>query len=288
MTVNTKYLKEENYITNEDSSGQLIANATDNKILADKTNYRVLNIGGGAFSENYTSFSFKSAGGYHPAKLRIYQDLIERQLQKSVQYYQYLLQNNLPLQPDGVSSMLNIKYLIQKAGKETARYESLPETCGSAWFVPKVAFVKDADAEMSALDSIQPKKVAYVREALKQQVLYDEGVDTTSTIQLVQNDNDYIEYSSKSTKNQFAVFSEIYYPAGWKAYIHGKESPIVRTNYVLRGLSVPAGQHKIEFKFAPELHAKGKRYASLANFAIMAILLSALGLIYLTYFKNKA
>jgi uncharacterized membrane protein YfhO len=98
---------------------------------------------------------------------------------------------------------------------------------------------------------------------------------------LIKNDNDYLEYESNSSKNSFAVFSEIYYKSGWKAFVDGKEQSIVKTNYVLRGLALPAGKHKVEFKFAPDGYTKGKQYGGIANILLGIILLSFIGYLFL-------
>jgi len=124
---------------------------------------------------------------------------------------------------------------------------------------------------MKALDNFSPKDTAFVQESFKAAVTMPVP-DSTAKITLVKNDNDVIEYSSESTTNQFAVFSEIYYKAGWKAYIDGKEAPIVKTDYVLRGLSVPAGKHTIKFEFKPQGYYKGWKITSIANIALLLLL----------------
>jgi Bacterial membrane protein YfhO len=257
--INTKYLNSDNYQEKENSIADFSASKADLEIQQDKSDYRVFNVAG-SFSENITSYYYKSVGGYHPAKLRIYQDLIERQLSKQ--------EINFP-----VLNMLNTKYLIQKdrAGV-TQQYQKNEAALGPCWLVKQVVFVKDADAEMKALDNFNPKDTAFVQDAFKAAVPFMPQYDSSASVKLVKNDNDKINYSFNAATSQFAVFSEIYYKAGWKAFIDGKESPIVKVNYVLRGLAVPAGKHDIEFRFEPQGYLTGKKLAFAALVLCIAFL----------------
>jgi hypothetical protein len=247
MLINTTYLNSENYKEKEENQASFAPTKADNEILMDKTDYRVFNVAGNRFNENNTAYFYKSVGGYHPAKLRVYQDLIEHQLGKP--------ELNMP-----VLNMLNTKYLIQKDGAgNTQQYQPNPGALGSCWLVKQVVFVKNADAEMKALDNFNPRDTAFVQESYKASITSMPQADSMASIKLIKNDNDLITYQFEAGTPQFAVFSEIYYPAGWKAYIDEKEAPIVKTNYVLRGLAVPAGKHAIKFVFDPEGHRKGKQ-----------------------------
>ncbi len=258
--INNKYLNSDNYQEKENNAADFSPSKADLEIQQDKSDYRVFNVAG-SFSENITSYYYKSVGGYHPAKLRIYQDLIERQLSKQ--------DMNFP-----VLNMLNAKYLIQKdrAGV-TQQYQKNEDALGPCWLVKQVVFVKDADAEMKALDNFNPKDTAFVQDAFKAAIPFMPQADSTATVKLVKNDNDKITYSFNAASNQFAVFSEIYYKAGWKAFVDGKESPIVKVNYVLRGLAVPAGKHDIEFRFEPQDYFMGKKLALAALAVCVALLL---------------
>lgn len=273
MLVDKTYLNSENYKEKEEEESSFVKTAKDNEILADKSDYRVFNMSGNSFSENNTSFLYKSVGGYHPAKLRIYQDLIERQLSKQ--------QPNMP-----VFNMLNTKYFIQKdrAGL-TQAYQSNPGALGSAWLVKNISFVKDADAEMKALDNFNPKDTAVVQESFKTAVPFMPDYDSAATIKLVKNDNDIVTYEFNAGKNQFAVFSEIYYKAGWKAFANGKELPIVKVNYVLRGLALAPGKYNIEFRFEPEGYLKGSRYNTIANVIYGLLLVLLLGWLVRSFIK---
>ncbi len=271
MVINNTYLNANNYQEKEQNETVLTASAKDNEILADKSDYRVLNIASNPFSDPHPSFLYKSVGGYHPAKLRLYQDLIERQLSKQ--------QLN-----EGVLNMLNTKYIIKKDGAGvTQQYQKNLAALGPCWFVKHVVFVKNADEEIKALDNFSPRDTAFVQEQFKNNISFTPEYDTASFIKLIKNDNDIITYQSNSSKNQFAVCSEIYYTAGWKAFVDDKEVPIIKTNYVLRGLALPAGKHDIVFKFEPKGYMQGKKLSIVAN--VIALLTLLAGLIF--YFKFK-
>jgi hypothetical protein len=217
-----------------------------------------------------TAYFHKSIGGYHPAKLSIYQDLIEHQLFKFPQ--------SLP-----VVNMLNTKYIIQRdqSGKESININ--PDALGSAWFVQAVRYEKTARDVMNALTGFHPKDTAIVFEKDRQLVNYAPASDSAASIQLIKNDNDEVTYRSNASSNRFAVFSEIYYNLGWKAYIDGKETPIVRTNYVLRGLSIPAGQHEIRFVFHPDSFYKGESIALIGGIIVLLLIAAAIFL----SFRNR-
>ncbi|HYH16502.1 MAG TPA: YfhO family protein, partial [Flavisolibacter sp.] len=240
MPIASNYLNADNYQEPIENEGTFQRTQVDETILADKSYYRVFNVAGNAFAEAVTSYHYNSIGGYHAVKLRIYQDLIEQQLSKQ--------KLNLP-----VLNMLNTKYLIQKdANGLTQNYQRNDSALGAAWFVKNIRFVPSAKEEMQALDNFNPKDSAVIQEQYRSRV----GSTPTTlsgdgTIQLVKNENDVITYRSSSNSNGFGVFSEIFYDAGWKAYIDGKETPISKVNYVLRGISIPAGNHEIRFSFEP-------------------------------------
>jgi uncharacterized membrane protein YfhO len=130
-----------------------------------------------------------------------------------------------------------------------------------------IQFVKDANAEMNSLGNFNPADTAVVQESFKSSIPFQPEADSAATIALVKNDNDVVTYSFNAASNQFAVFSEVYYENGWKAYIDGKEAPIVKVNYVLRGLAVPAGKHDIKFEFKPQSYYKGKSITCCAGAA---------------------
>ncbi|MCW3073836.1 MAG: hypothetical protein JWP69_905 [Flaviaesturariibacter sp.] len=258
------YLNSENYVEKTDNDAVFQPTAADQAILGDKSFFRVYNVSGNAFSDAVTSYHYNSVGGYHAVKLRLYQDLIENQLAKQ--------QPNM-----AVVNMLNAKYFIQKDQSGlTQNYQRNDSASGNVWFIKNLITVPDAKAEMKALDAFDPKETAFIQEAFKAKA----GVSATTfpaagSIQLISNDNDVVTYRSASTSNEFAVFSEIYYEAGWKAFIDGKEVPIAKVNYVLRGLPVPAGNHEIVFKFQPKGFYQGKTLTTICS--ILMLLLLAFG-----------
>lgn len=273
ISIDNKYLNAESYQDKTDNEGVFQRSKADEEILADKSYYRVLNFGADPFADAVTSYHYNSIGGYHAVKLRIYQDLIERQLRKQ--------QPNLP-----VLNMLNTKYFIQKDPRTgvTQNYQKNDAALGPAWFVKHIQFVKNADVEMSALDNFNPADTAFVQESFKASIPNLPQADSAASIKMENNNNDVITYSSESVSNQFAVFSEVYYTKGWKAFIDNKEAPIVKTNYALRGLAIPAGKHSIEFRFEPQGYFTGRKITLIASIVLSALLAFSL---FIGWRRNK-
>jgi len=266
LPIDSHYLNKDNYKDTEENKVAFQQTQKDKELLADKSFFRVYNVsqgstvGGDPFSENITSYYYNSIGGYHPAKIATYQELIENKLARR-QSNTYVL------------DMLNVKYFIQKEENgQTTAYEKNNGALGNCWLVKSVQYVKDANAEMNALGNFNPKDTAIVQEIFKSSIPFEPVADSSATISLVKNDNDVINYSFNAASNQFAVFSEVYYKSGWKAYIDGKEAPIVKVNYVLRGLAVPAGKHDIKFGFKPQGYYKGKSLTSIFSIVLIVIL----------------
>jgi hypothetical protein len=263
MPIDNKYLNSENYQEKEENNLPFQKTQADEAILADKSYFRVFNMGGDAFNENYTSYYYNSVGGYHPAKLKIYQDLIEKKLSSQ--------QPNMH-----VFSMLNTKYFIQKdRNGQTENYQRNDSALGAAWFVQAIRYVKNATEEMTVLGTVDPKNIALVQEQYKASIPFSPQPDNAATIQLVKFDNDVVTYKSNSSTNQFAVFSEVYYKDGWKALVDGKELPFVKVNYVLRGMALPAGQHNIEFRFEPQGYYTGQTITDIFSVVLLLLLAAA-------------
>ncbi len=264
LTIDVKYLNYDNFQEKQDNDIIFTKTPADNALLADSSYFRVYNISGNAFMDGITSYHYNSIGGYHAAKLSIIQDLIENKLSRQ-QSNRYVL------------NMLNIKYFIRKDRyQRNEAYEKNDSAFGNCWLVKNIQYVKDANTEMNALGNFNPKDTAVVQESFKSSIPFQPEADSTATIALGKNDNDILTYTFNSAKPQFAVFSEIYYKSGWKAYIDGKETPIVKVNYVLRGLAVPAGKHDIKFEFKPEGYYKGKTITTI--FSIVLLLILAVGI----------
>lgn len=277
ISVDAKYLNADHFQDELEAQNNFVPTEADKQISQDTSFYRVLDLRNGLGTLTYganTAYFHKSVGGYHPAKLSIYQDLIEHQLMK--------FPASLP-----VYDMLNTKYIIQPdaAGKEVV-YPNL-ESAGPAWFVKTLRYEATPAAVMTALSNFHPKDTAVLFSA-DQKAVPTPQWDSAASIRLVYNDNDDVLYQSNAMQPGFAVFSEVYYDKGWKAYIDNKEAPIVRTNYVLRGLSVPAGTHQIKFEFRPDSYYKSERLAQIASIVIWLGVLAAAFQLYRQRRKNIA
>jgi hypothetical protein len=258
MTIDVKYLNSDNYKEQEENTIAFQRTQADEQLMSDKSFYRVFSVSS-PFTDNTTSYYYNSIAGYHPAKLRIYQDLIEQQLQKQ------------PMN-EKVLDMLNTKYFIQKdQNGQTQAFQQRPTALGNAWFVKAVRFVPTAEAEMRALDNLNAKDTAVIREAYRSQIGAFQ-FDSSAAIQLVKNDNDIITYRYNAPTSQLAVFSEIFYDKGWKAFVDGKETPILKADYVLRAMVLPAGSHNIEFRFEPKAYLTGKTIALITTIALLLML----------------
>ena len=251
-----KYLNEKSFDSKDkyESDHFPLTNA-DKQILEDKDpNYRVWNTGG--MDESKTSYYHKSIGGYHPAKLGIYDDLMA---------YQLSGRPNM-----AVINMLNTRYVIQQQGNETVAMKN-PEALGNAWFVKSVKFVNGPVEEMKALTGLNPKDTAIADEKYKSMVQAYTVPDSAAYIIMKTFDNDAISYESSASGTHIAVFSEIYYK-DWKAYIDGKPADYFKVNYVLRAMAVPAGKHTIEFKFEPAVYHLGKNISNISTWLLMLLL----------------
>jgi len=263
ISVALRYLNSNDYEDADLYERAFRPSQADLQIKQDTGYYRVFDqTSGDVFQNAYPSYYHNSVGGYHPAKLRIYQDLIEGQLYKG---------NNRVL------DMLNTKYFIfqnPQNGQPVAQLN--PGAYGPVWLVKNVHFVKDATEEMAALDSINTRDTAIVLEKYKSVIPQLPVPDSTATISLVENNNDDIRYTSQSDSPQFAVFSEIYYPAGWKAFVDGKETEIIKTDFALRGIYLPPGKHDIQFRFEPASYKLGNTltmWSSLLAYGLLVLLL---------------
>lgn len=262
--VNKNYLNEENYTSPDELTATTATkSAVDNQLLADTTqHFRVYNAGPERFSaEDYHVSTFhRSIGGYHPAKLRIYQDVIQR----------YLMGGSDPQQ---ILNMLNVKYILVQ-NPQTGQPAIIPNerAYGPCWLVKGIRIVPNDVAEIQALGVSSLKDTAIVQQSFSSGIVQPQW-DSASSIRLVKYDNDRIEYAADCNGPQFAVFSEIYYPYGWNAYIDGKKATYVKTNYILRGLSIPAGKHSIQFVFEPSTYKSGANIAFVGSILVLLLVL---------------
>ena len=226
--VDRRFLSEQDFV--EQRSMRVVPTVADRQIMADKDlGYRVLNLAvGNPFSDATTSYFHRSVGGYHGAKLARYQDLIDR----------YLSQMNME-----IYAMLNTRYAIVPDEKGQPMVEPMSDPNGAAWFVEEVEKVGSAREEIDRLGEIDTKATAVVREDVSAEAC-SEG-----EISLVEYRPNYLRYEYTAAGDGFAVFSEIYYPKGWTAYVDGVETPYVRADYVLRAMNLPAGRHTVEWRF---------------------------------------
>ncbi|WP_118950636.1 YfhO family protein [Taibaiella helva] len=292
LPVGYRWMNTDNYLDAEEFQAQNFApSPADAQILQDKDPYyRVFDISSGdPFSEAKPSYFHKSVGGYSAMKMRIYQDLIEHQIGKL---------------NSAVLNMLNTKYLIvpPQGQNQPPGVVPNPGALGNAWFVSQARWVQTADEEMSALNappinnpgdttagSFNPGQTAILRETQKA-ILgnYTFGKDSAAYIRLQPNGYapDHLKFESNNSKDGLAIFSDIYYPLGWKATIDGKETPIAKADYVLRAIKVPTGKHIIEFHTVPTpAMAKGDRLTLIGS--ILLTLLLAAGIYFGLKKKNK-
>ena len=272
-SVNRRYLNDENFIDKTFVQNPFITEVTDylmekagdngeaQKILSqanmnqtlstlaekDQGHYRIFNSVTSPFSETTTSFFKSSVGGYHAVKLRRYDDLINR----------YFLETD-SVKTLNVLNMLNTKYILNGSLQEP-QVQINTNANGNAWLVSEVKFVNTPNEEIEAIGEIDNKKMAVVsaedKEYFKNKNLQ---ADSTARIELIHYQADELEFKTESKTPQLAVFSEIYYPKGWKFYLDGKEVSYVKANYLLRAMIVPAGKHEVKMIFEPEVIEKGK------------------------------
>lgn len=257
-SVNKRYLYDEQFVEKVQQDNSFKPTETDKAILADKTlDFRVLNLAGNTFNENTTSYWHKSIGGYHAAKLRRYQEMIEEHISTEMNgVFKAVSEAGGDMQKVASSgfpvlNMLNTRYFIfPLQGGKTVPIQN-PYTLGNAWFVNEVQYVDNANEEIDALHRIDPAKTAVVDKKFSAEVKSAAETDTLGTIKLTAYEPNDLKYEVNSKTGGTVVFSEIYYP-GWQAYIDGVEAPHGRADYILRAMNVPAGKHVVEFKFDPK------------------------------------
>ncbi len=280
--VSKRYTDEKTYKKNKKNLASIDKSFADGAILQDKDpNYRVLNLSLSAFNDATTSYYHKSIGGYHGAKLRRYQELIEYGITPEIIGFQQVLQqndfeaiSNYLGNKMQVLNMLNTKYLLINPEQMPLKN---PAPNGNAWFVSKFTKVPDATAELNALKTLNLKNEAVVDET------WDKYIDreitppqNTDKIELVSYHPMKLTYKSQSTGTRMAVFSEIFYPYGWQAYLDGEKVDHFRTNYVLRAMLVPEGQHEIVFKFEPSSYYAGEKISLAGSLFLILGLVGAL------------
>ena len=273
-----KYLNDHNFIDTEEYQAQFNPRPVDIEILKDKDPYyRVLDLSRNTFNDAMQSYHHKTIGGYSAVKMESYQDLIDVHLSTKIN--------------GEVLNMLNTKYIIFNGGPngETV-FQPNPSTCGNAWFVQNVQYVANADEEMNAMnanslgDTTQvpnawkAAQTAIVRNSFEKELNGVQNLtkDSSAFVQLDKYGLNEISFVSHNNQAGVAVFSDIYYDKGWKAYVDGTETPIIKANYILRALKLPAGDHKIEFRFRPETYYSTNNYAMISSILLYLLFGAAL------------
>ncbi|OFX32083.1 MAG: hypothetical protein A2X08_17785 [Bacteroidetes bacterium GWA2_32_17] len=257
--INKRYVNNDLFVSKSEASTPYIPTQADLEILKDTDpDYRVLNVAVNTFNDASTSYFHKSIGGYHGAKMKRYQELIDKQISK----------NNMQ-----VLNMLNTKYFIVPTKEQGNVVQQNPYTLGNAWFVKSYKLVENADSELNALTNFNPSQEAIVDKRYESSLRnFKPNFDSTSTIKLTKYSPNALSYQSNCNNEQIAVFSEIYYDKGWNVFIDKKPAKYFRTNYVLRAMVIPSGKHEIEFKFEPKGYYIGEK-VSLASSILLLLLL---------------
>ncbi|MBA2612649.1 MAG: YfhO family protein [Bacteroidetes bacterium] len=279
-TVAARYLNDKSFITKEQNQQSLVSKtAADEEILRDiSLDYRVLNLTTSTFNDASTSYYHKSIGGYHGAKLKKYAELIDFHIDKEVDAFykdagkafssdsaMRVLFSKL-----NVINMLNTKYFIIPGGKDQGEIPlKNPEANGNAWFVKTLFTVPNADDEIVGLGKLDTKTQTIMQDHFKTELGLKDTYDGEGSIKLLSYQPNDLEYESDTKSEEFAVFSEIYYPKGWNAYVDGQLKPYAGVNYVLRGMVIPAGKHKIEFKFEPKTYTTGNTIAMVGSILLL-------------------
>lgn len=284
IPIAAEYLGEKDYVDASEYESVFEPREVDKMILRDPDPYyRVLDLSKDTYNDAVQAYFHKCIGGYHPAKMETYQDLIDRQMSRGFNAE--------------VLNMLNTKYII--VGRKGSAPQAMPNpnACGNAWFVDEIKWAASADEEMNSLNApsigdtvvvpgaFNPRKTAVIRDKFKGDIgNYTFGKDSAAYVKLARYGLDEISFRSNNAKDGLAVFSDIYYDKGWKAFVDGKETPIIKADYVLRAIKIPAGQHNIEFKFHPTSFYTGQTIAMISSLLILGL---AFGALYSVFRKEK-
>ena len=286
--VNKRYLNDEMFVEKSVREQAQPMTQTDRQILQDKSlDYRVLNLASNTFNENETSYYHKSIGGYHAAKLRRYQELIDAYISPEMQKMMPAIAkaggdmtkvNGDSLFP--VLNMLNAKYfIVPLQANQTVAIEN-PYVYGNAWFVDKVTYVKNANEELDALGKLNLRHEAVADARFQSQLGESKNQDSTSIVKLTAYEPNQLTYDVRSATGGIVVFSEIFYPE-WTAIVDGKPVEIGRVDYVLRALNVDKGHHKVVLTFDPKSVKQTETVAYLSYGVLLLVVLFAV------YFKRK-
>lgn len=290
--VDKRYLNDEMFVPKSERDTPQQATATDMEILKDKAlSYRVLNFASGAFNENNTSYFHKSIGGYHPAKLRRYQEMIDKYIAPEMQAAMQAIgsKGGVMSEVDGrkvfpVLNMLNAKYfIVPLQGNATTQLQN-PYAQGNGWFVDKLTYVADANAEYAEVGKIDVSHEAVADKKFEAVLGNTQANDSTASVVLTKYEPNSLTYTVNSAKGGVVVFSEVYYP-GWSATIDGQAAELGRVNYILRALNVKAGKHEVVLEFHPSSISTTE---TIAYVALVALLLAICAALFVEWKKQKA
>ncbi len=259
--VDLRYVNRDDFVMAREMQQPFQMQEADAAILQDTSHYRVFDVSGSPFNTGRTSYFHNALGGYHAAKPGRIQDL----------YDFYISENDME-----ILNMLNVKYFIVPT-EEGVKAQQNPEVFGNAWFVNDIKWVDTANEEILALDETDLKNTAVVNTRFREIIEDDYKKDPEAKVELVNHQPNKLRYHVSTETKQFLVFSENYYQPGWQAYLDGDPVPHAQANYVLRAMTVPAGEHTIEFKFEPQVVSTGSTIALVSSIAIGLILLGGIG-----------
>ena len=272
--VDARYLSKDDYRRKRENTF-FASTEADQEILKDKSYYRVFNLDPQSiFVEARTSYFHNSVGGYHAVKLRRYQDLYDSCVYKETnELIQDASAGKLDFSKYGVINMLNAKYLVYGPGRDNI----IPNegALGNAWFVSNVVTANSPTEELKKVCEIDTRNTAVIDGSTFK--VPDFSFDSAANIKLVEHNPNYLKYESQSGKNGLAVFSEIYYPKGWIGLVDGKETEIIRANYILRALPIPAGKHTVELKFQPDAYVVGNKITTASSWLMLMIVVGCIG-----------
>ena len=258
--VDRRYVNNDDFVQARILDQPFEKNGANIQILEDDSHYRVYDVV--SSSPAAASYFHNSLGGYHAAKPRRFQDIDDFYLSKG---------------DIGILNMMNVKYIITQGRNGGAVAQRNPYNNGNVWFVENVLIAENANEEIKLLDSLDTKKTAVInREFLEMIPTQKIERDSTAIIEMVSHNPQHIVYEASTKSPQLAVFSEIYYPKGWNAYINGNPAKYLRANYLLRAIQVPSGNNKIEFKFEPKVIKTGSTIALTSSLLFVLVLLGSL------------
>lgn len=269
--VGKRYMSSDDFKSKRVVENTVPPNSADLAIQQDKGTYNVLDLTVNPLASTRTSYFHKSLGGYNAAKLRRYQETWDWYLIDDLR--------NGKVMGNSILNMLNTKYIIfpnRQQQNAEPQYTINPESNGNAWFVSKVVEVANADSAIKSLENLNTKTTATVESKFGIQTSTFSS-DSSATIEITSYHPEHMVYESNNSADGFAVFSEIYYSDGWKAYINNQPVDHVCVNYILRGLKLPKGKNKVEFKFEPDTYATGKMISNISSGAILLLLVLSLG-----------